>query len=213
MKFALPALLLALACATPAVADELTELRQALQDERTRAAREKARLQEELNELRRQLVEAQDEALRQARRFDQDRRRLQVEREQALTEAAESERAAQLERARLTARNTQLVAENSTLKQKLGKPADENDLLELRVSMLFDDASLEDALSYLEEISGITFHVHEDHLDTIKDAKLTLRLHELPLRTALELTLLNAKLAGQRLTLTWRKEDDGIYLQ
>ena len=72
-------------------------------------------------------------------------------------------------------------------------------MLELRVSLLFDDASLEEVLSYIEQVSGLTVHIHEDRLDQVEDAKLTLRAHELPLRVVLELVLLNAKLGDAHL--------------
>jgi hypothetical protein len=194
-------------------ADEVRELRQALQDERARAAQAQASARQEISELRQRLVRSEDAQLEQARSFDQNRRRSQERLEQLQGELARQVRDTQLEQARLQSTISLLRAELSTLKQKLGEPEDENDLLELRVSMVFKDTSLEETLSYLEEVSGFEFHVHEDLGDVLSDAVVTLRLHELPLRVALDLLLLNATVGDEHVELTWRREGDAIYLQ
>jgi hypothetical protein len=196
-----------------AQADEVRELRQALQDERARAAQVRARFEREISELREQRNRIQDQLLDRERAFDRDRLRQQMEMEQTRKELARQVRDAKLEQARSQSTISLLRAELSTLKQKLGEPEDENDLLELGVSMVFKDTPLEETLSYLEEVSGFEFRVHEDLGDVLADAVVTLRLHELPLRVALDLLLLNATVGDDHLELTWRREGDAIYLQ
>jgi general secretion pathway protein D len=74
------------------------------------------------------------------------------------------------------------------------------------VTINFTETAFEEAINFLQEITGLNFMISKSAAEAARDLKVTLRLREIPLRNALSLIL------GGKSDLRWRIKYDVIYI-
>jgi general secretion pathway protein D len=82
----------------------------------------------------------------------------------------------------------------------------QNKLENQLVTINFTETPLEEAINFLQEITGLNFVISKDAAEAVKDFKVTLRLHDIRLKNALSLIL-----AGKP-ELKWRIKHDVVYI-